>query len=95
MAAAAPAGRASAPGIPQPTPRRAAARTSDPWAESFHVLDGGLTFRVEEDGAVREIVARATTSGCSRRSPGTAAGGPASRGEPATVGCWVRPRADR
>jgi quercetin dioxygenase-like cupin family protein len=30
----------------------------DPWRESFYVLDGELTFRVEEDGAVRTIVAR-------------------------------------
>ena len=31
----------------------------DPWRESFYVLDGELTFRVEEDGAVRTLVARA------------------------------------
>jgi quercetin dioxygenase-like cupin family protein len=31
----------------------------DPWRESFYVLEGELTFRVEEDGAVRSIVARA------------------------------------
>ena len=30
----------------------------DPWRESFYVLDGELTFRVEEAGAVRTIVAR-------------------------------------
>lgn len=31
----------------------------DPWTESFYVLEGELTFRVEEDGAVRELVAHA------------------------------------
>jgi quercetin dioxygenase-like cupin family protein len=31
----------------------------DPWRESFYVLDGELTFRVEEDGAVRTLVAHA------------------------------------
>jgi quercetin dioxygenase-like cupin family protein len=30
----------------------------DPWQESFYVLDGELTFRCEERGAVRTIVAR-------------------------------------
>jgi quercetin dioxygenase-like cupin family protein len=30
----------------------------DPWRESFYVLDGELTFRVEARGAVRTIVAR-------------------------------------
>lgn len=30
----------------------------DPWLESFYVLEGELTFRVEEDGAVHELVAR-------------------------------------
>jgi quercetin dioxygenase-like cupin family protein len=30
----------------------------DPWQESFYVLDGELTFRVEEDGVVRTVVAR-------------------------------------
>jgi quercetin dioxygenase-like cupin family protein len=29
----------------------------DPWRESFHVLEGELTFRVEDDGAVRTLVA--------------------------------------
>lgn len=29
----------------------------DPWCESFYVLEGELTFRVEQDGAVRTIVA--------------------------------------
>jgi quercetin dioxygenase-like cupin family protein len=29
----------------------------DPWRESFYVLDGELTFRVEERGVVRTIVA--------------------------------------
>ena len=29
----------------------------DPWRESFYVLEGELTFRVEQDGAVRHIVA--------------------------------------
>jgi len=31
----------------------------DPWRESFYVLDGELTFRVEENGSVRTVVARA------------------------------------
>jgi quercetin dioxygenase-like cupin family protein len=31
----------------------------DPWDESFYVLEGELTFRVEDDGAVRTLVARA------------------------------------
>jgi quercetin dioxygenase-like cupin family protein len=30
----------------------------DPWRESFYVLDGELTFRVEEDGSVRTVIAR-------------------------------------
>jgi quercetin dioxygenase-like cupin family protein len=30
----------------------------DPWRESFYVLDGELTFRVDDDGAVRTVVAR-------------------------------------
>lgn len=30
----------------------------DPWRESFYVLEGQLTFRVEEDGRLRTIVAR-------------------------------------
>jgi quercetin dioxygenase-like cupin family protein len=30
----------------------------DPWRESFYVLDGELTFRFEEDGAVRTLIAR-------------------------------------
>jgi quercetin dioxygenase-like cupin family protein len=30
----------------------------DPWRESFYVLDGELTFRFEEDGPVRTLVAR-------------------------------------
>lgn len=30
----------------------------DSWRESFYVLDGELTFRVEDDGAVRTLVAR-------------------------------------
>ena len=30
----------------------------DPWQESFYVLEGELTFRVEQDGAVRSVVAR-------------------------------------
>lgn len=30
----------------------------DPWQESFYVLDGELTFRVEENGGVRTLVAR-------------------------------------
>jgi len=30
----------------------------DPWRESFYVLEGELTFRVEERGALRTIVAR-------------------------------------
>lgn len=30
----------------------------DPWRESFYVLDGELTFQVEENGAVRTLVAR-------------------------------------
>jgi quercetin dioxygenase-like cupin family protein len=30
----------------------------DPWRESFYVLDGDLTFQVEQDGAARTIVAR-------------------------------------
>ena len=30
----------------------------DPWSESFYVLDGELTFQVEQNGTVREIVAR-------------------------------------
>lgn len=30
----------------------------DPWRESFYVLEGELTFRVEQGGAVRNIVAR-------------------------------------
>jgi quercetin dioxygenase-like cupin family protein len=30
----------------------------DPWRESFYVLDGELTFRVEERGRVRMIVAQ-------------------------------------
>ena len=29
----------------------------DPWEESFYVLSGRLAFRVEEDGAVRTVVA--------------------------------------
>jgi quercetin dioxygenase-like cupin family protein len=29
----------------------------DPWRESFYIVDGELTFRVEQDGAVRTIVA--------------------------------------
>jgi quercetin dioxygenase-like cupin family protein len=29
----------------------------DPWRESFYVLDGELTFRIEEDGTVRTLVA--------------------------------------
>jgi quercetin dioxygenase-like cupin family protein len=29
----------------------------DPWRESFYVLDGELTFRIEEDGAFRTLVA--------------------------------------
>jgi quercetin dioxygenase-like cupin family protein len=29
----------------------------DPWRESFFVLDGELTFRVEDDGAVRTLIA--------------------------------------
>ena len=38
----------------------------DPWRESFYVLEGELTFRYEQDGAVRSVVAaRATPS----RSP--------------------------
>jgi len=32
----------------------------DPWRESFYVLDGELTFRFEEDGAVRTLIARST-----------------------------------
>jgi quercetin dioxygenase-like cupin family protein len=31
----------------------------DPWIESFYVLEGELTFRYEQDGAVRTQVARA------------------------------------
>jgi quercetin dioxygenase-like cupin family protein len=31
----------------------------DPWQESFYVLEGELTFRVEENGHVRTIVAHA------------------------------------
>jgi quercetin dioxygenase-like cupin family protein len=31
----------------------------DPWQESFYVLDGQLTFRVEHDGEVRAFVAGA------------------------------------
>ena len=31
----------------------------DPWRETFYVLEGELTFRVEEDGEVRQLVARA------------------------------------
>ncbi len=31
----------------------------DPWRESFYVLEGELTFRFEEDGAVRTLVAGA------------------------------------
>ncbi len=34
----------------------------DPWRESFHVFEGELTFRYEEDGAVRSQVARAGDS---------------------------------
>jgi len=34
----------------------------DPWTESFYVLEGELTFRVEHDGTVRELVARAGDS---------------------------------
>jgi quercetin dioxygenase-like cupin family protein len=34
----------------------------DPWQESFHVLEGELTFRVEENGAVRTVVAGAGDS---------------------------------
>ena len=30
----------------------------DPWRESFYVLDGELTFRVKENGAVRTVTAR-------------------------------------
>jgi quercetin dioxygenase-like cupin family protein len=30
----------------------------DPWTESFYVLEGELTFRVEENGAVQQLVAR-------------------------------------
>jgi quercetin dioxygenase-like cupin family protein len=30
----------------------------DPWRESFYVLDGELTFRFEENGVVRTLVAR-------------------------------------
>jgi quercetin dioxygenase-like cupin family protein len=30
----------------------------DPWRESFYVLAGELTFRFEENGAVRSLVAR-------------------------------------
>jgi len=30
----------------------------DPWRESFYVLEGELTFRVEENGTVRSLVAR-------------------------------------
>jgi quercetin dioxygenase-like cupin family protein len=30
----------------------------DPWQESFYVLEGELTFRFAEDGAVRTLVAR-------------------------------------
>jgi quercetin dioxygenase-like cupin family protein len=30
----------------------------DPWRESFYVLDGELTFRFEQRGAVRTLVAR-------------------------------------
>jgi quercetin dioxygenase-like cupin family protein len=29
----------------------------DPWRESFYVLDGELTFRYEQDGAVRSVAA--------------------------------------
>jgi quercetin dioxygenase-like cupin family protein len=29
----------------------------DPWRESFYVLEGELTFRVEEQGAVRTLIA--------------------------------------
>jgi quercetin dioxygenase-like cupin family protein len=29
----------------------------DPWRESFYVLEGELTFRFEQDGAVRSVVA--------------------------------------
>jgi quercetin dioxygenase-like cupin family protein len=29
----------------------------DPWRESFYVLDGELTFRIEEGGTVRTLVA--------------------------------------
>jgi quercetin dioxygenase-like cupin family protein len=30
----------------------------DPWRESFYVLDGELTFRVQENGTVHNVVAR-------------------------------------
>src|SRR6478735_6774404 len=30
----------------------------DPWRESFYVLDGELTFRFDENGAVRTLAAR-------------------------------------
>jgi quercetin dioxygenase-like cupin family protein len=30
----------------------------DPWRESFYILDGELTFRLEEDGVVKTLVAR-------------------------------------
>ena len=30
----------------------------DPWRESFYVLEGELTFRVDEGGTVRSVVAR-------------------------------------
>jgi quercetin dioxygenase-like cupin family protein len=30
----------------------------DPWRESFYVLEGELTFRLDENGAVRSLVAR-------------------------------------
>jgi quercetin dioxygenase-like cupin family protein len=30
----------------------------DPWRESFYILDGELTFRVEENGRARTLVAR-------------------------------------
>jgi quercetin dioxygenase-like cupin family protein len=34
----------------------------DPWTECFYVLEGELNFRVEENGSVRELVARAGDS---------------------------------